>query len=346
MTFHAALNPGAFLQTLATAQTLTRLGHEPVVIDYMPRRLRPHPYGKVLSLRSFTPAGYRKAMDRIRLFRAFRSSLARLPIIGPFRRASQVAGQKFDAVVVGSDVVWNFKSKHFGRDPIYFGHFLNCRRLISYAASCGVCTPADPMPDYMTSGLARFHAISVRDEMTREVVAKACGRDAQVVPDPTFALDPAGLGEKPNIADYLLVYAYNPFNPGEVEQIRQFARRRKLKTVAVCYRQDWCDHNCLTISPFQWLGLIEHARYAVSGMFHGTIFSIRYGRQVALSMNRAILSKIEPLMDRLKLRSRVISAGRPLDCILDEPMDYDTINPQLAVLGAVGEKWIREALNE
>lgn len=344
LTFHAALNPGAFMQTLGTVQTLSRLGHEPVVIDYMPRRLRPRPFRKMLSLSTLTPRRWRKAMDRVRLFRAFAPVVATLPRVGPFRSRAEVGREKFDAVVIGSDVVWNFKSKHFGRDPVYFGESLDCGRLVSYAASCGVCRADDAMPAYMTSGLLRFHALSVRDENTRAVVARACGRDATVVPDPTFALDLSGLGVSPDVRGYVLVYHYNPFNPGEIDQVRAFARERGLRTVAVCYRQDWCDENRLAVGPFEWLGLIQQARFVVTGMFHGTIFSIRSGRTIALSMNRAIQSKIEPLMERLRLRSRVIGEDRPLAAILEEPMDYGAINPELAALGAAGQQWLKEAL--
>ena len=345
LTFHAALNPGAFLQALATTQTIRKLGHVPVVIDYMPRRLRPHPYRSFLST-SILRGGWSKCVDRLRLYRAFESAKAQLPLTPRIGRREALSRERFDAIVIGSDVVWNFRSKHFGRDGVYFGQGLNCGRLVAYAPSCGTCTLDDAIPPYVVEGLRRFHAVSVRDEMTRAIVGKAGGPDVPILPDPAFGLDVVGLGEKPDIKDYLLVYSYNPFQDSEIEQIRAFAADRGLRTVGVCYRQDWCDENRLTVSPFQWLGLIEAAAYVATGMFHGTVFSLKYARKIAISMNRPVRSKIEPLLNGLGLTGCVMSAERPVKDIFDDTIDYESVrNESLPRLAGVGARWLEHALN-
>ena len=43
----------------------------------------------------------------------------------------------YDAIVVGSDEVWNFRHPWYGSKPIFFGDGLNADRLVSYGASFG-----------------------------------------------------------------------------------------------------------------------------------------------------------------------------------------------------------------
>lgn len=345
LTFHAALNPGAFLQAYSTVAALRRLGHDPVIIDYMPRRLRPRPYRKFLSLRAIPPRGFRKCMDRLRLYKAFKTAQGRLPLTRRFRRRGDLAGERFDAAVVGADIVWNFRSRHFGKDPVYFGAGLNAGRLIAYAPSCGVCTLDDAIPAYVREGLGRFAAISVRDENTAGIVKAACGRSAAILPDPAVGLEVAGLGEGPGIDKYVLVYAFNPFDDRQVEEIRRYARSRRLRTVGVCYRQGWCDENRIAAGPFQWLGLIENASCVVTTMFHGAVFAIKYAKPFAVSMHRTIRNKAQPLLRELDLTWRVMSDRQGLDEMFAREIDYAPVHRKLQQMAEAGVKWLEEALN-
>jgi hypothetical protein len=228
---------------------------------------------------------------------------------------------------------------------VYFGDGLNTGKLIAYAPSCGVCTLDDKIPTYAREGLARFAAISVRDENTQAIVRAACGRDVPVVPDPTFSLDVGELGQRPDIKNYLLVYAFHPFDPSQAEGIRQYARVRKLKTIAVCYRQDWCDENRIAVGPFEWLGLIENATCVATAMFHGTVFAIKYGKAFAVGMHPAIRNKAEPLLRELGLTSRVMSDGRSFERVLAGEIDYAPVHQRLQQMSEAGLRWLEGALN-
>ncbi len=89
-------------------------------------------------------------------FRADRKSLA---CSRPFRSYADIDTRNYDAVVVGSDVVWNFELTRLGRDPVYaavFAEPFNGLR-ISYAPSIGRMDPAYVPPDTIIRCAMKLH---------------------------------------------------------------------------------------------------------------------------------------------------------------------------------------------
>ena len=122
--------------------------------------------------------------------------------------------QFFDAVLIGADIVWDFLNPRLGYDSIYFGEFLNSKRIISFAASCGSASHKEA-PAYAVNGLNSFHSISVRDMNTLRFVKESIGREAQLICDPAFHVNDVDVvSESPDKTPYLLVYA----NPGTLSR--------------------------------------------------------------------------------------------------------------------------------
>ena len=227
LTFHRGPNYGGYLQAWHLRQAIRHLGHQAEIINYQNETLRA---SERPILHNYHPATLRHA------FRVWRKSKPFQPLVdcfSPYPFTSdpgKVPWSEFDTVIVGSDVVWDYQTAHFGHDSCYFGahpsqsetHF------ISYAASCGPARPESGIPDWVSSGLSRFSSIAVRDETTRTLVRKACGMESALVVDPTWLNeDPAPsrsiVPEKP----YILVYG-NPLNDARAAELRAYARRRGL----------------------------------------------------------------------------------------------------------------------
>ena len=120
LTFHEVFNPGAFLQALATQRLVESLGHEAWIVNYTPPA---HRYSVLKNLKALSwraPIRFPRAIQNLRKDKAF--ELARenfMNLTLPFETADEVAKDSFDAVLIGADVVWNYKIKKYGQDPLY-----------------------------------------------------------------------------------------------------------------------------------------------------------------------------------------------------------------------------------
>lgn len=327
LTFHDVFNPGAFLQAYATQVLLTRMGHQPEIINYNPPAHRYHPLRHAWKMKWRLPFRLMKCSDafvRDLAFSKSRKSHLKLSMLHGVRR--DVARTHYDAVLVGADIVWNFKNPGLGKDPVYFGEGLNADKLIAFAPSCGACTVDDAIPEYVSKGLGRFDFLSARDPNTAEIVKKASGRSAEVICDPTFHIIDQ-IDDFPNEdprRDFILVYLL----PGHtsqslINQVQALSAKTKLPVYAVLYRQKWADQNIIKCDPFLWLDLIRNASYVITNTFHGTIFSILTKANFVLEYNELIQSKTERMVSSAGLDSRVFTQGSDLSVMFEAEVDYD-----------------------
>lgn len=196
LTLQDSPNYGALLQAYALRTYLTRLGHEAVVVD---RRRE----SSGLPLR--TPAPQR---EQIRLFGCLRVSAANGASEYACRCARTLQFLKshvgltdysfhswseapralgFDALVVGSDQVWN--ANNLDPNDYLLRDVPPGMRGIAYAASIGMTGfPSERVADYK-EGFARFSALSVREREAVELVASLGSTATQVV-DPVLLAGP------------------------------------------------------------------------------------------------------------------------------------------------------------
>lgn len=346
LTFHDIYNPGAFLQTMGTMTLLRSMGHDPVIIDYtapshrfnLPRILL-HSW-KIW----FRPRVIFELAGRSRAFKKAQGTL--LPMTPFLETHGDVSTQKFDAVLIGADVVWDYVQAHLGKDPVYFGAHLNAAKKISFAASCGNVSSDQTPPPYVVDGLGSLSAISVRDVNTQQVVKKYARRDSVIICDPAFHLDSAEWAVPPARKDrYILVYAMPQFVSDElISQAKDYARRNGLKTVAVCYRQKWTDENHICIGPMEWLGYIQNAAAVVTNTFHGTVFSVKAGVPFVSSLNDAIRLKAATMIDKLGIQGRFLSSERTVGEILDEPWDVEQVHQCIELWRNEARDFLRQSL--
>ena len=266
LTFHSADSYGAVLQARALVEVLRSLGHDASVIDYAPAYLtKPyrlwrndwwkHPVGTAKNLAaSFAVARRRKG------FQAFREGMHLTPF----------PPEGFDAVVFGSDQVWN---RHlnggellwFAQDPV-FDHTRN----IAYAASTG----SVPLPEGVDFG--RFHRLSVREpQLQAELAARGFAS--------TLVLDPVLLAGK-DVLDALAapcpvkgryVVAYEVIdNP----QVMEIASRFGLPVVRIAPNPRLGGRKQYV--PGEFISLIRGAEHVVASSFHAVAVAKIYGVDV------------------------------------------------------------------
>ena len=172
LTLHNALNFGAYLQAYALQQVLLLWGHEVYIADQCARRL----FEQLLQVKCKYP---KRMVYNIRFFKEFSR------VRGKLRTAPDPL-DSCDAVVVGSDELWNLENSGFIHREEYFGRGIDCAKIISYAIS-GNRMDADKLKRIMgeAASFERFSDISVRDENTCKMVYKIEGKSPTLVLDPT-----------------------------------------------------------------------------------------------------------------------------------------------------------------
>jgi len=305
LTFHGSSNPGAFWQAYATCQLLRDLGHAPTVIDYRtPLRHARSPWASLGRLKTWRHPRH-MAIDIARKLAAGTARKA-LPLGRPVLSRDELAAQTFDAILVGSDVVWEAPA-----DPVYFGHGVRTDRLVAYAASAGG-TPADTaaLPDALL-GPDPFRAVSVRDRNTERLLRRAgWGPTIELVSDPTITLRaPEATRTKPARDPYVLVYCSAPVPPALAEAIRAHARSRGCRVVAVFYPQWWADRNHAVITAQRWLSFVVHAECVVTDTFHGAVLSCLNNRPLAVvNLSAGTARKATDQYDALSITERIVDS--------------------------------------
>jgi hypothetical protein len=338
LTFHDGPNHGAFLQVYAMYCFVRALvGDKVCIINYKNRQ-----HAKEENwLRSFR---YRNPFAIVgSIHKHFNFALSRrlLNLTKNSKDPLEVKKTRFDLVIVGSDVVWNYNL--FGYDDLFFGG-ANAEKIISYAASFGWVKATDNHPKEVAKGLQRFSSISVRDDNSQIIIEKLLGLSVPIVLDPTFLISwrehERHSGRIRRLKPFLLIYAYR-MSAFEIDATKAYAEKHGLITLAVGYRQKWCDKVWMDVGPFEWLALYQRARHVVTGTFHGSIFSILYQKSFSLCMNEKIEARVMPLLNLLGATDVIIQKERDIERI---EFAQETVN-QLTMLIQFSQQWLKENLD-
>ena len=103
----------------------------------------------------------------------FSRVLKHLNLTHPVFNASHINALGLDALVVGSDEVWNFID--VGYHPVKFGIGIDMPILISYAAGTESVMPDDTPPMGVAEGLMKFDRLSVRERGGAEWIKNLLG---------------------------------------------------------------------------------------------------------------------------------------------------------------------------
>lgn len=346
LTYHDGINHGGYFQCLYLLNTLKSMGHSVEVIHYKNKEHRINELKAFLIRRN--PI---KLWSNLSKVIKFGMAVRKLPLSHSRLITTQTelmqVSHRYDVIVVGSDVVWDFEYAFTGNNDAYFGKQLSPRRgLVAYAASCGR-TNSHQFPLDLTEGLLKFDSISVRDQNTLKICQNSTGRtDIEVVLDPTLLSDLEESFTETKIgvtSPFILIYAFS-LKLGDVEKIKKFAVKHQLITVALGYEQDLFDVSASNVSPLEWNEYIRRASYVVTGTFHGSIFAIKHRKQFVTLGNDGIRHKAGSLLKELGISARYVENNLDMEILTDE-INYDLIERRLFNLRHNSIKYLSEALD-
>ena len=313
LTFHKCINYGSYWQARCLAEGLSANGEAKVeLLDHHCPSVRRAELRCALepTLPERTPREHRSAYKS--KTRTFENAFASMPLSAPFSLYDGSAAGAFDAVVVGSDEVWNLAHPWYGHKPLFWGEGIATDRLISYAASFGNYDADRGLDDFWIHKLADFSAISVRDDNSSRIVERALGRKPTLVLDPCLQF----ADRIPRVATheerpYALLYGHGfPDWLGPMAQ--RWAREQGLVLRSIGYGNDFADEEWIEAGPLEFAGAMAGAAAVITNFFHGCVF--------ALAMDKPFVACVTPY--RLnKVRDLTAKLGAERHLLRDEPTE-------------------------
>lgn len=250
----------------------------------------------------------------------------------------------YRAVVVGSDQLW--LPSNIAGDYYTLSFVPDDVKKVAYATSFGISKIAKGQEEKAKEYLARIDYLSAREESGQRIIKDYTGRDAPLVCDPALLLTAEEWDEEAlpgRIVDEPYIFCYfmgdNPWQ-------RQFVKRLKEKTgykiVALLHLDQYIksdeyyvDYAPYDVSPAGFVNLVKNAEFVCTDSFHGTVFSIIYGKQFFTFKRfseKATLStntRIDSLLKRMKLQKRLVTENYSIDEFLSMEIDYEIVHRNL-----------------
>lgn len=343
-------NYGGILQNYALQQILKKLGHEVWTFDILKYTWWNWliEICKVIIFRILgrkypflpSPIEFAKQQNPLRQFVNKRISLTK-PRTYWFERGI-IKKYQLNGIVVGSDQVWRpIYNAHIEDMFLAFTRGMNLIR-IAYAASFGVDNwEFTSQQQLKCVELAkRFNAISVREDSGIALCDKYLGVNATHVLDPTLLLtaeDYIALctnieQQEPFIFAYIL-----DESEAKLSEIKRFAALKKLPYLKISAGPNVKEGDSIE----RWLSYFRDATYVITDSFHGTAFSINFGKDFFVFDNQGRgNSRIDSLLGKLDLKSRVV-----VDSIsMLEHVDWEHVNHMLKIERMHSKMWLKNAL--
>lgn len=249
--------------------------------------------------------------------------------------------RKYDAVILGSDEIWNLKNRTFDHSPIFFGDNINADRRVSYAPSANGMTFEDfANRPVERAALERIEYLSARDPRTVELVKSVTSRDVVEVLDPTFLIDWSGYEKTETPTNYILVYCYD-LSEQRIKLIEELAQQTNAEIISIGHFST-TKHSVIVVDPFSFLGYIKNARAVVTDSYHGTILSMQYNKPFCSFVGHNY--KIDCVLEMFGLNSRNATKSTNLVELFKEEIDYAAVNHLISERKKISIQFLNNAL--
>ena len=341
LTFLNANNYGAVLQAFSLYNKLKCMGFDVEMIDYRCPIIEAKHSASLSNRKSIKSKLigfiYNKIFrKRRKKFEMFRTQLPKSRAYTP--NDIEQANDQYDLFITGSDQVFNFTLT--GHDETFFLDFVESKnKKISYAASMGKFI--DSEKDTYAKLLKDFRLLSVREKSTAEQIENKLGIPCSNVPDPVFLHSAEewkalmGVHTEKRQKPYVLIYTL--FESAELYRLaKEYAKKNNYKVIAITKALrpgGFADVFVRDAGPKEFLSLIMNAAYVVTDSFHGTAFSIIFGKQLKIVMPPNAQNRIVDLLNELGI-------GRDFSSI-----DYTQVNKKLDVYRNKGIDFLKSINN-
>lgn len=352
ITFHNSNNCGSMLESFAMNRIVDLIGFDSEIINYSSEGQQKlykslFPWNSLKNyIKNILLLPHKKRLDYTnRKYQEFKRKYMSLNS-QVIQTEEQVSRLKYDAVIAGSDQIWNVTIEDY--NDVYFLPWVQNGLRIAYAPSFGAKNPSKYDPKRITKYsdfLNKFDTLSVRENNGQKWIKEISGRDAIVVLDPTLLLtidDYRRLERKNMKLPEKYIFFYSPgFDLGICEFVKQVSKKYNLPVITWSAKPFYVknvwkygfklpDYE----DPSTYLTLIKNATLVFTTSFHGTIFSSLYHKKFFVLKNGGMYGtddRVISLVDKLKLDKHLIEYNFKEDFnYLTEP-DYSEFDIALEV---------------
>lgn len=336
VTFHRALNYGAVLQTYALQKTVSKLGAECEVVDYISPRIT-HDYKPFRISKNDLPKSFakscvmwRRRAKRRDAFKSFFDNCIKKSNVSYTPETISQANSQYDLFISGSDQVWS--PRCVGFDPVYFLTFADNNKKYSYAASFAVSSLPEDMIDEYKKRLSGFQKFSVREPNGVNLVGELTSKPAVTNLDPSLLLSAdewSKIAVRKLDTPYLLIFTANP-----PCSLVTFAKKlAKEKGLDIYYINDAPhlkkDGINYIVAPTveEFVGYIKNASCVVTNSFHGTAFSIIFSKNLFVEFKNKSGRNIrsESLLKTLGINREIINGNSE-----ETPINWEEVSDRLS----------------
>ena len=292
LTFHKAINYGAYLQSFAFSKKLQEEfpQDEVEIIDYIaPKEKKRKKYVVLWNIKHYGIQGGLSELKRIWTFHSMQKFLPLSPKsfhTANLHKLYSYIDERYDMLLIGSDAIFNWNQTKFPTAfiPDYAFHI----PVYTYAASVHGLRYYDETLDRLQKCGKIFDTmkcIGVRDACSEQFV-KYCSPKAQTVHccDPTLFINKdeiyrMGLSVKEKIEKkyhFALDSKYIVVMAPDSAMIEAVSKKygSDYKFVSVFVKSSYSDIYLSDLNPFEWTVVLKKAAAVLTSYFHGTLLSL------------------------------------------------------------------------
>lgn len=365
ITFHRALNLGAMLQAYALEGTISQK-YNAKIIDYRSRKIETLYYPRKTCLSNFkclvkymiSPSKERIKRKKEKNFRDFYCQYIHTTKNSYSESNIKDVNGLFDAVVTGSDQVWN--PQITGNDLHYFLDFVDPIKRFSYAASFGNTRDIfeSDRIESITNLLSSIRRPLLREKNGFEVLKKLkvdSVDNAEQVCDPIFLMSKEewirNLHLTQNEEEYVLLFIVAP-ETNALQFARKISKQEncRIKYINSYGRLDECPAGCenyMDAGPKEFLELVLNAKYIVTTSFHGMAFALNFNKEFYYELDAREFARNDRLLDLanvFSVKDRLICSGNQE--INVEKINYEIVNEKLKVYSSNSRDILFNSLEE
>lgn len=328
LTFHRAINYGAFLQAFALKHYLEGLGHHVEIVDYWPAGhanvykllnldWKHQSFVKILKALISFALGYSRRKKRKDKMEYLVQKYFNLSLSPKYEKPEDLSSLDYDCVVYGSDQIW-WKSTipgYEGFDPVYWGEYVNPKiKKVAYAPSMGIIDLTQDDKLQIQKWLKNFDAISVRETELCQAIQGLTEKSISVVLDPVFLLSKEEWSKyciPINKSKYILYYNLLPSKEADklVERLQDKWKYDIIEITGSVNFRKIGKRYIQTADAFEFISYIKNAEFVVTSSFHGTAFSILFEKQFYVVGMGKKVGRVKSLLELLKIDDRVVGVG-------------------------------------
>lgn len=355
ITLHAVQNYGSVLQALATQEILKQHGCDVTIIDYIREDVR---YKNLV--KKWSGGNPIKALAIIptilrwkKVFQSFSEQYLNLSE-NTYTSEDDFASYPLDAdaYCTGSDQVWNSKWNNGILPCLYLSFVPDDKYKFSFSASFGQSRLSSDEINKTKSYLEQYNRISVRESEAKVILDDQYNIQNSVhLVDPTLCVSgnfwrkyetPRKIKD-----DYILIYNLNRSKKFDRYAV-ELSKQTGLKLVRFCTRYDQFyrpGKSILVPTVFDFISLIDNAKYVLTDSFHATAFSLNLHTEPICVYPKEFGGRLESILQQTNQLQRHITNYSDFD-IVNRPVDFDYVDEILERERNKANRFLTEVVKE